>query len=76
MRIIEIADTGSATANHFPQSSWGSISWRAIRFWGEEMGELWPPMFAANAIPSYSIRLDVGEAGRILWTYDKTRSKL
>jgi len=26
---------------------------RAIRFWGEEMGELWPPILAANAIAIY-----------------------
>ena len=52
MRMIETADTGKATANHPSQSIGGSISARAIKFCGEEMGELWPPIFAARAIAS------------------------
>ena len=52
MSTIESADTGSATANHEPQSSGGSIAASAIRFCGDEMGELCPPMLAASAMPS------------------------
>ncbi len=40
MRTIEMAETGSETANHEPQSSCGSIKPIAMRFCGEEMGEL------------------------------------
>ena len=52
MRTMETADTGKATANHLSQSMGGSISLRAIKFCGEEIGELWPPIFAARAIAS------------------------
>lgn len=52
MRTIEIADTGRETANHPSQSTGGSISASAIKFCGEEIGELWPPIFAARAIAS------------------------
>ena len=50
MRTIEMDDTGIETANHLDQSSLGSISASAIRFCGEEMGDAWPPMFAARAM--------------------------
>jgi len=43
-------ETGSATANHCPQDTGGSMYFMVMRFCGEEMGELWPPMLAANAI--------------------------
>ena len=52
MSTIEMAETGSATMNHVDQSMGGSIAPIAMRFWGDEMGELWPPMFAARAIAS------------------------
>ena len=41
-----------ATANHEAQSIWGSMACMAMRFCGEEMGEDWPPMFAARAMAS------------------------
>ena len=45
-------DTGNAILNQLPQSSWGSMNPIAIRFRGKEIGELWSPMLAANAIPT------------------------
>ena len=56
MSTIESAETGSETANHEPQSSGGSIAASAIRFCGDEIGELCPPMFAASAMPSCARR--------------------
>jgi len=50
MSNIEMAETGKATTNHLAQSSGGSIAWRAMRFCGEDMGELWPPILAARAM--------------------------
>lgn len=50
--MIETAETGNATANHEAQSISGSIAASAIRFCGDEMGELCPPMLAAKAIAS------------------------
>ena len=50
MRTMDTAETGSATANQRPQSICGFISWRAIKFWGEEIGDDCPPIFAARAI--------------------------
>lgn len=52
MSTMEIMDTGSATANQLAQSSLGSIAARAIRFCGDDIGELWPPMLAAKAMAS------------------------
>ena len=52
MRMMDTADTGSETANHRAQSNFGSMSCKAIKFCGEDMGELWPPMLAASAIAS------------------------
>ena len=52
MTRIEMAETGSATANQLPQSRGGSIACSAMRFCGEDMGELCPPIFAASAIAS------------------------
>ena len=40
MRKMDKAETGRETANHLNQLKGGSIASRAIRFWGEEMGEL------------------------------------
>lgn len=54
IRRIEMPETGRATANHCAQSSGGSIACKAIRFCGDEMGELCPPIFAARAIASCS----------------------
>lgn len=45
-------ETGSAIMNQRPQSSGGSIACSAIRFWGDEIGDDWPPMLAASAIAS------------------------
>lgn len=55
MRMMETAETGNDTTNHWPQSKGSSISSRAIRFWGDEIGELWPPIFAAKAIASCKV---------------------
>lgn len=54
MSTMDITDTGIETANHLPQSRGGSISPMAIKFWGEEIGDVWPPILAASAIASYS----------------------
>lgn len=51
MSTTEMPETGSATANQLAQSSCGSISCSAMRFCGEEMGELCPPILAARAMP-------------------------
>jgi hypothetical protein len=66
MRTIEIAETGSETANQLAQSSDGSIAWSAIRFCGEEIGELWPPIFAARAIAKIRHGAKFDFAGRVL----------
>jgi len=52
MRIIEIPETGRATANHCAQPKGWSMASIAIRFCGDEIGELCPPILAANAIAS------------------------
>jgi hypothetical protein len=52
MSSIEMKETGSATMNHCPQDMGGSISLRAMRFCGDDIGELCPPMFAASAMAS------------------------
>lgn len=49
---METNETGRATANHCNQLIGGFICPKAITFCGEEIGELCPPMFAANAIAS------------------------
>jgi hypothetical protein len=53
MRRRERKDTGRLTANQDAQSKRGFMASRAMRFWGEEMGELCPPMLAASAIASW-----------------------
>ena len=53
MRKIEIPDTGRATINHCIQLTWGSMACSAIKFCGDEIGELCPPILAASAIASY-----------------------
>lgn len=63
MRKMDIAETGSATANHFPQSRGGSMCCRAIRFWGDDIGELWPPTFAARAMANY-MHIQFGSSSR------------
>jgi len=55
MSTIEMAETGIATANQEAQSRGGSMACRAMRFCGEDMGEDWPPMFAARAMASCKI---------------------
>lgn len=53
IKTIETAETGRATANHDAQLTLGSdISASAIRFCGDDMGELCPPMLAAKAMAS------------------------
>jgi hypothetical protein len=52
MRRIEMKETGSATMNHCHDTG-GCIYFRAMRFCGEEIGELCPLMLAANAMASY-----------------------
>jgi hypothetical protein len=54
MRTMEMAETGRETANHCSQSMGFFMADRAMRFCGELIGEAWPPMFAASAIPSCS----------------------
>ena len=53
MRMMEMKETGRATPNHDPHPIGDSISPIAIRFWGEEIGELWPPILAARAMASW-----------------------
>lgn len=48
---IEIMQTGRAMKNQTPQPGSGSMTWSAIRFWGDAIGEAAPPMLAARAIP-------------------------
>jgi hypothetical protein len=60
MSNIEMAETGKATTNHLAQSSGGSIAWRAMRFCGEDMGELWPPILAARAMASCNKNFNFG----------------
>lgn len=45
------AETGIATANHDSHDRGGSMYSKAIRFCGEEMGDDWPPMLDARAMP-------------------------
>ena len=54
-------DTGNATANQLGQSSLGSMYSMAMRFWGEEMGGLWPLMLAASAILSCAYATPVSD---------------
>ena len=49
-RTMEQDATGREMANHCSQSRAGSMAWRAMRFWGEEMGEACPPMLEARAM--------------------------
>ena len=46
-------DTGMEMANHCSQDKGGDMSPRAMRFWGDEMGDAWPPMLAARAMAIY-----------------------
>lgn len=77
MQRMEMIETGSATANQRAQSNLGSIASRAIKFCGEEIGELWPPMFAASAMASWGTNPGSGsvtkQAGR--GTHDRTGRK-
>jgi hypothetical protein len=52
MNMMETAETGIATKNQRPQSSGGCIACKAIKFWGDEIGDACPPMLAARAIAS------------------------
>jgi len=52
IKTMETAETGKATANHEAQSIAGSIAAGAMRFCGDEMGELCPPILAAKAMAS------------------------
>jgi hypothetical protein len=53
MSTVDIPETGRATKNQRPQSSGGSIACKAIKFWGDEIGDDCPPMLAASAIASW-----------------------
>lgn len=81
-------ETGSAIMNQRPQSSGGSIACSAIRFWGDEIGDDWPPMLAASAIASCVARgvdrdlsdkkrerkcLRRGRVRRTLWVEESAR---
>ena len=46
-------DTGMEMANHWSQDKGGDMSPRAMRFWGDEMGDACPPMLAARAMAIY-----------------------
>lgn len=50
MAMIDTVATGSDIANHCSQESGTSMLPSAIRFCGEDIGEAWPPIFAAKAI--------------------------
>ena len=52
IKMIVTADTGIATANHSSQSTGGSMYESVIRFCGDEIGELCPPILAARAMAS------------------------
>ena len=42
--------TGMEIANHSSQDKGGFIDPKAIKFWGDEIGEARPPIFDARAI--------------------------
>jgi hypothetical protein len=50
MASMDSVATGIEIANHSNQDRGGFIDPRAIRFWGEEIGEASPPMLDARAI--------------------------
>lgn len=54
MRTTVRDDTGMATANQESHPRGGSMYSSAIRFCGDEIGEDWPPMFDARAMPRIS----------------------
>jgi len=39
------------------------MAWRAIRFCGDEIGELWPPILAASAIAIYDAMISIFDSG-------------
>lgn len=45
--------TGMEIANHSSQDKGGFIDPKAIKFWGDEIGEARPPIFDARAIAIY-----------------------
>jgi hypothetical protein len=53
MARIERVATGMEIANHANHDRGGFIAPRAIKFWGDEIGEANPPMLDARAIAIY-----------------------
>ena len=65
MKKIEVEATGIEPANQPNQEIGGFMYSRAMRFWGEEIGEAIPPMFEARAIPRMSDFEKGDLAGRV-----------
>ena len=65
IRTMEMMQTGSATKNHTPQEGSGCMFWRAMRFWGEAIGEAAPPMLEERAMPRRSALVIFESAGRL-----------
>lgn len=65
MKKIDAEATGMETANHPSQEIGGFIYSRAIKFWGDEIGEAIPPMLDAKAIPRMSDFEKGDFAGRV-----------
>jgi hypothetical protein len=64
MHRMEMMQTGSATKNHTPQLGSGDMFCKAMRFWGEAMGEAAPPMLEERAMPRRSALVMSESAGR------------
>ena len=65
IRRMDMIQTGRAMKNHLPQSSGGDMFWRAMRFWGDAMGEAAPPMFEDSAMPRRSALVIEESEGRL-----------
>jgi hypothetical protein len=50
MARIDRVATGRLMANHWSHDSGGFMDPRAMRFWGDEIGEACPPILDARAI--------------------------
>lgn len=55
---------GSATKNQTPQPGAGDMFCRAMRFWGEAIGDAAPPMLEARAMPRRSALIMSESVGR------------
>lgn len=77
MRMITMMQTGRATKNQTPHPGGGDMFCKAMRFWGDAIGEAEPPMFAESAMPrskAFVMSLSAGRLRRIGWTENQHNS--